>query len=102
MFAVYVDVRYETKGLFTLALLFNSSAYREFVGYVIVAKNSVIVLDINQADRQLIYITVFSNLFLTFYSFGLSNIYNIERILRLSLFKKDVNSTTGRVFAKTL
>ena len=61
MFAVYVDVRYETKGMFTLATLFNSTSYREFIGYVIVAKNSTIVLDIGEADQQLIYVTVFSS-----------------------------------------
>ena len=59
-----MDVRYETKGLFTLATLFSSTSYREFIGYVVVARNSTIVLDINEADRQLIYVTVFSSLVL--------------------------------------
>jgi len=63
MFAVYVDVRYESKGVFSLAKLFNSSSYREFVGYVDVSKNSTIAVDIDQADRQLVYVTVFSVLY---------------------------------------
>lgn len=64
VFAVYVDVRYETKGVFGVALLFNSSSYREFVGYVIVPKNSTIAVDIDQADRQLVHITVFARFIL--------------------------------------
>jgi len=58
VFAVYVDVRYETKGLFKLAALFNTISYREFIEYVIVATNSTIVLDVYEADRQLISVTV--------------------------------------------
>jgi len=64
--AVYVDVRYEHKGLFTLAMLFNSSSYREFVGYVVVAKNSTILFDVYKPDRQLIYVTVLSAFVLQF------------------------------------
>ena len=60
MFIVYVDIRYETKGIFTPSTVPNSNSYREFVCYVIVAKNSTMELTVNETLRHHIYVVVLS------------------------------------------
>jgi len=62
MFAVYVDVRYEAKGTFLPDVKYNSHSYREFNGYVIVAKNSNMELTINEPLRHSIHVVVLCNL----------------------------------------
>jgi len=58
MCAVYVDVRYETKGTFTPDVMYRSHSFREFIGYVIVAKDSTMELIINEPLRHFIYVLV--------------------------------------------
>jgi len=65
VFAVYVDVRYETKGLFAPDMLDNSRSYREFIGYVIVTKNSTMELTINETLRHSIDVVVSSSFVLS-------------------------------------
>jgi len=61
VFSVFVDVRYETKGTFTPGTLDNARSYREFNGYVIVAKNSTMELTINETLHHHIYVVVLSS-----------------------------------------
>ena len=61
MFAVFLDVRYETKGTFTPDMLDNARSYREFNGYVIVAKNSTMELTISGTLQNHIYVVVLSS-----------------------------------------
>ena len=60
MFAVYVDVRYETKGTFSPDMLDNSRSYREFIGYVIVGKSSTLELTVNETLLNRIFVVVLS------------------------------------------
>jgi len=64
VFAVYVDVRYEAKGTFSPDVKYNSHSYREFNGYVIVAKNSNMELTINEPLRHFITVVVLFNFFI--------------------------------------
>jgi len=61
VFAVFLDVRYETKGTFTPGTLDNARSYREFNGYIIVAKNSTMELTISGTLRSRIYVVVLSS-----------------------------------------
>ena len=61
MFAVFLDVRYENKGTFTPDMLDNARSYREFNGYVIVAKNSAMELTISDTLCHPIYVVVLSS-----------------------------------------
>ena len=61
VFAVFLDVRYETKGTFTPDTLDNARSYREFNGYVIVAENSTMELTISETLRHHIYVVVISS-----------------------------------------
>ena len=63
MFVVYVDVRYETKGTFTPDVIYSSRPYREFIGYVIVAKSSTMELTINEPLRHFIRVVVLSDFY---------------------------------------
>ena len=58
VFAVFMDVRYETKGTFSPSLKYNSRSYREFIGYVIVAKDSTLELTINKPLLHFIHVLV--------------------------------------------
>lgn len=60
--AVYVDVRYETKGTFSPHEKYTSHSYREFIGYVIVAKNSTMQLSVRETLRHWILVVVLSSL----------------------------------------
>ena len=59
MFAVYVDVKYENKGVFTPDVLRKSHSLREFIGYIVVAEDSLVNLTINGTLRDSIYVVVF-------------------------------------------
>ena len=61
VFAVYVDVRYETKGTFSPDVKYKSQSFREFNGYVFVAKNSTMKLTINEPLHNFIYVVVLSS-----------------------------------------
>jgi len=71
VFAVYVDVRYETKGMFSLDMLYNSGLHREFIGYVLVPESSTIKLFTNSS--QLIEVVVLCVVFFCIKSF--CNVY---------------------------
>ena len=67
VFAVYVDVRYETKGTFSPDMLDNSRSYREFIGYVVVAKSSTLELTVNETLLNHISVVVLSVFILYIY-----------------------------------
>jgi len=70
LFAVYMDARYETKGIFAPNMLDNSRSYREFIGYVIVAENSTMKLTYNETLSHFIDIVVSSSFVIFFPTFA--------------------------------
>jgi len=58
VFAAFMDVRYETKGTFTPSAKYSSRSYREFIGYVIVARDSTLHLTVNESLRHFIHVLV--------------------------------------------
>jgi len=72
VFVVYVDVRYETKGMFSLDMLYNSGLHREFIGYVLVPESSTIELLTNSS--QLIEVVVLCIIFFCIKTFC-NNVY---------------------------
>jgi len=66
VFAVYVDVRYETKGTFSPGVKYQIHSFREFIGYVIAAKHSTIELTISEPVQHFIHVVVLSSFIFNF------------------------------------
>jgi len=69
LFAVYVDVRYETKGTFLPGVKYKIRSFREFIGYVIVAKYSIMELTVSEPLHHFIHVVVLSSFIFNFLHF---------------------------------
>jgi len=66
VFAVYVDVRYETKGTFSPGVKYKIHSFREFIGYVIVTKYSIMELTVSEPLHHFINVVVLSSFIFNF------------------------------------